>query len=308
MLGGDLGLELGVALVEGGDLGVEAGEDVGARGGVRLGVLQEREGGAGGEVVDVGVDLLDVEEHARERRGEVERGVGRVVGCEDERVRERRRFEGRVEEGFVVDVRGFRVGCVAAVVPGGAGPGGGWGAHCSASVGLSRGTALCVCVCVVECRACQDSHAKAEARSSGREPWRASCRLAFAEYPAEKWRPVAGTEHLMPHGYLRAADANGEREPATHSRPQACDLTTTSKRDEKGRLRTRHEAKRFISFVATIDNTAGNGHASCWSRFLREFKLIEAMVNDILKIGVGSHDMLSTQQIPLVRIAILTGW
>lgn len=63
--------------------------------------------------MDVGVDLLEVKEDAGERGGEVEGGVGGVVGCRDEGVGEGLGGEGRGEEGFVVDVGGVGGGVSA---------------------------------------------------------------------------------------------------------------------------------------------------------------------------------------------------
>lgn len=60
--------------------------------------------------MDVGVYFLQVEEDAGERGGEVERGVGYIVGCCDESVCEGGGGEGGGEEGFVVDVGGLGVG------------------------------------------------------------------------------------------------------------------------------------------------------------------------------------------------------
>ena len=105
----DLFFEAPVALRQGGDAGLGIPDDAlaGFRPGLRVG--EEREGGFGGEGVDVGVDFLDVEEDARQRGGEVERGVGRIVRRRHERVGEGDGREGRIQEGFVVDVGGFRL-------------------------------------------------------------------------------------------------------------------------------------------------------------------------------------------------------
>lgn len=49
--------------------------------GLRFCVCEEGDGVPGGESVDVGVYLLDVEEDSREWGGEVNGGVGWVVSC-----------------------------------------------------------------------------------------------------------------------------------------------------------------------------------------------------------------------------------
>jgi len=69
-------------------------------------VREQGERRGGGEGVDVGVDFLDVEEHTGEGGGEVEGGIGRVVGAEDEGVGEGGGGEGGGEEELVVDVGG----------------------------------------------------------------------------------------------------------------------------------------------------------------------------------------------------------
>lgn len=122
---GDFAVELGIALVEGGDLGLQLGEDAGASLSVGLGVLQEGEGGACGEGIYMRVDLLDVEENTRERGREVERRVGGVVGCEHKRIGEGRGREGRVEEGLVVDIGRFVI-----IVGSGGASWRYWCAHC----------------------------------------------------------------------------------------------------------------------------------------------------------------------------------
>ena len=106
----DLGLEALVVVREGCDVGGDMLQDALGGGGAGGGVGEEREGGFGAEGVDVGVDFLDVEQDAGERGGEVEGRVGGVVGRCDEGIGEGDGGEGRVEEGFVVDVGGFAVG------------------------------------------------------------------------------------------------------------------------------------------------------------------------------------------------------
>lgn len=71
-----------------------------------FGVRQEGKGGLGRQVVDVRVDLLDIEQHARQRRRKIQWRVGRIVGRQDQIVGECHRGEGRVQEGLVVDVGG----------------------------------------------------------------------------------------------------------------------------------------------------------------------------------------------------------
>ena len=100
----DVLFELRVAGVEGRDLGVDLGDDVGAGVVLALGVGEEGQGGAGGQHIDVRVDLLNVEEDAREGGREVEGGVAGVVGGEHERIGEGGGREAGVEEGLVVDV------------------------------------------------------------------------------------------------------------------------------------------------------------------------------------------------------------
>lgn len=103
----DGGFETGVGGVEQGCLGGDGCEEVGGVGGGVGGVGEEWEGGGRGEGVDVGVDFLEVEEDAGEGGGEVERGVGGVVGAGYEGGGEGVGGEGGGEEGLVVYVGDF---------------------------------------------------------------------------------------------------------------------------------------------------------------------------------------------------------